>query len=65
MAAVADDGRDGQLRRGIFSFPSVGGSSGWKRWQSTANAGDSNRTPRQATVRFFFDGNGGGGSGGG
>jgi hypothetical protein len=56
MAAAADYGRGGQRQRDIFSFPSVGGSSGWKRRQSTADAGDSNWTQRQTTVRFFFAG---------
>jgi hypothetical protein len=65
MAAATDYGHGGRRRRGIFSFPSVGGSSGWKRRQSTADAGDSNQTQWQTTVRFFFDGDGGGGSGGG
>ena len=60
MAAVNSNVDNGSE---VFCFPSVSGSSGLKQRQSTADAGDSNRTQRQTTVGFSFDGGGSGGRG--
>ena len=53
MAAAAGDGRGGRRRRGIFSFPGVGGNSRWQRRQRTAVVADAADISGRQRPDFF------------